>query len=252
MNIILLALLVGIFIIVFNYSSVEHFYDFLTSMIEFTRLDGSLIKRIKIGSSTSMYDSEVTNLFRQDDVIRINIPENYSVRIIYKFKNQSKGFGQTVNLVAGSYDIYRLIENKEIYQIDISHNFGLSTNYNDLLVRDWDGNIIYTGSRLVPIDWDLIYSNYGYDDYYIYYPREKLIRTNYYWNYPRHKFYRPSDRINTYRTRDRIHSYRPNRDHGRVDSGNVFQGKGQFVTTDGVPLTRGKGQWILPTGQNPR
>ena len=98
MNLKLVIFLIGICIFVFSYSSVENFFNVGTNMIEFTRLDGSLIKKIKPGSSTSLYDQEVLNLFRQDEVIRINIPENYQVRIIYKFKNESKGFGKTINL----------------------------------------------------------------------------------------------------------------------------------------------------------
>ena len=55
-----------------------------SNMIEFTRLDGSLIKKIKIGSSYSLYDYEIINFFKQDDIIRINIPISYYVKIIYQ------------------------------------------------------------------------------------------------------------------------------------------------------------------------
>ena len=192
---ILMALVLIVIIIIFNYSHIENFFDLDSNMIEFTRLDGSLIKKIKVGSSTSMYDQEVLNLFRQDQVIRINIPDNYTVRIIYKFRNESKGFGKTVDLPSGSFDISKLEENKQIFQIDISHDYGLVNNFTDLLVRDIDGNIIYSGPEIVPIDWDLVYTNFGYDDYYIYYPSTNILKTNYYYNYPRYKLYLPSKRI---------------------------------------------------------
>ncbi len=292
---ILLFLLIVICLLVFTYSSIETFLNTWTSMIEFARLDGSLIKKIKIGSSTSLYDSEVINLFRQDEVIRINIPENYTVRIIYKFKNESKGFGKTINLNSGSYDITKTDGNKQIYQIDVSQNFGLSTNYSDylnypnyldynsLIIRDFDGNVLYTGSRLVPIDWDLIYTTFGYDDYYVYYPSSNFVRTYYYSNYPRYKLYRPSDRIlkyshyPLYKSHDPFYRYRNELNyhgtHGVISSPTnrikhsnltnpsnkpnpkIIQGKAQLLNSNLEPLIRGKGQWILPnmkTTHNPK
>ena len=69
-----LLLLIGIIILmIFNYQHIENFFDLGSNMVEFTRLDGSLIKKVKVGSSTSLYDQEVVNLFRNDQVIRINI-----------------------------------------------------------------------------------------------------------------------------------------------------------------------------------
>ena len=271
-----LQLLVAIIILViFNYPYIENFFDLGSNMIEFTRLDGSLIKKVKVGSSTSLYDQEVLNLFRKDQVIRINIPDNYTVRIIYKFRNESKGFGKTIELISGSYDISKLEENKQIFQIDISHNYGLVNNLrdSDLLIRDIDGNIIYSSPEIIPIDWDLVYTNFGYDDYYIYYPSSNLLKTNYYFNYPRYKLYLPSKRIQRqkyYSTgiRDKYNRYRSEFD---TDSGQLFmeppnritvgmgkaqlldkqerplvRGKAQLLDKQERPLVRGKGQWILP------
>jgi len=195
---ILLFVLIIIILFVVNYSPIEQFINtYNSNMLEFTRLDNSLIKKIKIGSSSSLYDQEVLNLFKNDDVIRINIPDNYTVRIIYKFKNESKGFGKTINLNTGSYDISKTIGNKIIYQIDISNIQGLNENINlnEIFIKDTNGEIIYSGPDYVPINWDLIYANYGYDNYYIYYPSSNVIKTNYYYNFPRYKMYKPSNRI---------------------------------------------------------
>ena len=79
-------MIVAIWFIVY-YLPIEQFVDiFNTSMIEFTRLDGSIIKKVKVGSSSSLYDQEVLNLFRQDDVIKVTVPSGYKIKIIYKFK----------------------------------------------------------------------------------------------------------------------------------------------------------------------
>ena len=194
---ILLFIVICIIWFVIKYLPIEQFMNIYNeNMIEFTRLDDSLIKKFKIGSSNSFYDQEVLNLFRQDEVIRINIPENYTVKIIYKFKNASKGFAKTIELPSGSYDISKTINNKIIYQIDVRNSFGLNVKTSNLIIRDPDGEIIYSGPEYIDIDWDTIYTDYGYDDYYIYYPSTNKVNTYYYYNYPRYKLYSPSNRIN--------------------------------------------------------
>ncbi len=275
---VIFLLLVIVIIGVFSYSSIEHFFDLGSNMIEFTRLDGSLIKKIKVGSSTSLYDQEVLNLFRLDQVIQIVIPENYSVKIIYKFRNEAKGFGKTIYLDAGSHDISKIIGNKQIFQIDVSYDYGVSNGFglSDLVIRNIDGHIIYTGPQAIPIDWDLIYTNFGYDDYYIYYPSSKTVKSYYYYNYPRYKLYWPSRRMQREKyyshnsNKDKFYRYRSEYDsntgdflrepperitvhdnnHKRKDSIPVIRGKGQWLDKDANPIIRGKGQWIMPDKKN--
>ena len=181
---ILVILLLCICIYLINSNSIEQFMN-NSNMIEFTRLDGSLIKKIKIDSSYSLYDYEIINFFKQDDIIRINIPISYYVKIIYKFKNVSKGFGQTIELNDGSYDIHKYINDKIIYQIDIQQVF--QPNFKDLIITDNVGDNIYTNSyfyrsvpRYIPINRNI------YNSYYPIIP---------YYNYPRYNLYPPSKRL---------------------------------------------------------
>lgn len=192
---ILFFLIIIIFLIIFNYPYIDNFFNLDSNSIEFTRLDGSLIKKVKVELSISLYDQEVLNLFTKNNVIKINIPDNYMVQIIYKLKNESKSFGKTVNLLSGIYEISKLIENKQIFQINIINNNEIINDPNDLLIRDNDGNIIYSSPEIIPIDWDIIYTNFGYDDYYIFYPSTNILKTDYYLNHPRYKLYLPSKRI---------------------------------------------------------
>ena len=195
---ILFFLIIIIFLIIFNYPYIDNFFNLDSNTIEFTRLDGSLIKKVKVVASLSLYDQEVLNLFTKNNIIKINIPDNFTVRIIYKLKNESKSFSKTVNLLSGIYKISKLVENKQIFQIDITNNNEIindSNDSNDLLVKDIDGNIIYSSPEMIPIDWDIIYTNFGYDDYYIFYPSTNILKTNYYLNYPKYKLYLPSKRI---------------------------------------------------------
>ena len=198
-NKILLILLICIFIyLLINIIPIEKFINIYgENMIEFTQLDGTLIKKFKIGSFLSLYDQEVINLFIHNETIRINIPKNYFVKIIYKFKNESKGFGQIIELYNGVYDINKYNNNKIIYQIDIlpTNQLNLNNNFTNLTITDNTGEIIYTGPEYIPIDWDIIYENNGYDDYNIYYPSTNTIIPYYYYNFPRYNLYLPSTKI---------------------------------------------------------
>ena len=183
---ILFILFLCICIYLVNSNSIEEFMNIYNSnMIEITRLDGSLIKKIKVGSSYSLYDYEVIKLFTQDDIIRINIPNSYYVKIIYKFKNESKGFGQTIELYEGSYDIHKFINNKIIYQIDIQQV--IQPNFKDLIITDNIGYNIYRDPYFIRIDSDYIpYSRNIYNSNYPLIP---------YYNYPRYNLYPPSKRL---------------------------------------------------------
>jgi hypothetical protein len=106
-------------------------FDGLSDMLEFTKLDDSLIRRYKVNSGYNLYDTDINNLFRNDDVIRMKIPMNYGVKVIYKFKDSSKknGFAKTLEFPEGSYDIKKTIGDKIIDQIIIKNLYGLNNNY---------------------------------------------------------------------------------------------------------------------------
>lgn len=194
---ILLFIVICIIWFVINYLPIEQFMNIHNeNILEFTRLDDSIIKKVKIGSSNSFYDQEVLNLFRQDDIIKINIPKNYTVKIIYKLKNESKEFAQIIRLSSGSYNIPKTINSKVIYQIDIHNLFGLNVKPSELSITDPDGDLIYSGPENIDINWNTIYTDFGYDDYNIYYPSANKVKTYYYNNYPRYKQYNASNRIN--------------------------------------------------------
>ena len=217
-----IIIIVGIFLI---FSSTENFMDLNSNMIEFTKLDGSLIKKIKLGSSNSLYDNDVLDLFKQDEVIRVHIPNNYSVSTIYKFKN-TNNFAKTVELADGFYDIQKSFDDKIISQIDIRNNLGLNqniisdTDMQYVMVRNYYGDILYRNNVNYPIDWDQIYSQYGYDNYYVNYPTG-IISPYYYYNHPRYKLYNPSNYYNHYNYYNNYgrRNYR-GRNYGRNNRGN--------------------------------
>lgn len=168
-----LILIITIFVLSNNI--VEGFYNF-NDMVEFTKLDDSLIRRYKIGSSYNLYDSDVLNLFRNDQVIRIKIPINYVAKIIYKYNDNNKGFAKTIELIEGNYDIKKSMGDKTIDQIIIKN-----INNSNLIYRD----PIYPR-------YDYYYQRYDYPRYN--YPRYDYPRYNYpiyrpfYNSYPRHQY----------------------------------------------------------------
>jgi len=77
-----------------------------------------------------------------------------------------------------------LIKNKKIDN--------MTNNKNDyIIVKNNRNDILYYGDAIINIDWDWIYSNYGYDNYYITFPSGKII-PYYYYNHPRYNLYNPA------------------------------------------------------------
>ena len=54
------------------------------------------------------------NLFKNDSVIRMVVPEGYVARVIYKFKDTTKGFSRTLDFESGYHDINSHIKNEII------------------------------------------------------------------------------------------------------------------------------------------
>jgi hypothetical protein len=152
--IIILIIIVAIWV---KYN-MEYFSDL--DMITFEKLDGSLIKKFKIGSSFSLYDSEIKNLFKDERIIRMIVPSSYNAKIIYKFSD-GKGFAKTMDYSEGSYDIREKVDNTIMTQIDIN--------------TEPIGNII----QVVPSYWG--YNPYGYRRtiYHSGYPRYRRLRRHY-------------------------------------------------------------------------
>lgn len=188
----------------------EMFSEFEDGILKFTRLDGSFIKKFKIGSVYSLYDKDVTNLFKQDKVIRVYIPIGYTARIIYKFKDD-KGFAETIDLDHGAHDIKMLKgDDKIIDQIEAKSKTGLNVPLapgQKIVVTNSAGDIIYSFDGEDQIDWNLIYTDYGLDNYYIVSPWGR--RLFYYTDYPTYQHYRRPSRY--YRRPIRRYPNRPRR-----------------------------------------
>ena len=57
-------------------------------------------------------EQEIINLFKNNDIIQIKIPDNYIARIVYKEN-------KIINLPAGKHDVHKYLDDKIIYHIDI-------------------------------------------------------------------------------------------------------------------------------------
>jgi hypothetical protein len=98
-------------------------------MVVFRNIDDTIIKPFNIESFYSIYDNELKNLFNNSEIIRVNIPLNYSIILRYSFNNDLSIFGKIIELNNGVYDIYKYTSNKIINQIDI-----INMIYNNKLV----------------------------------------------------------------------------------------------------------------------
>jgi hypothetical protein len=121
-----LLLFVLLVILLINHSNdIENFIDF-TDMVEFKRLDDSLIKKFRTNTTYNLYDTDINFLFRNDDVIRVVIPFNHYVKLIYKYKedDDKKGFAKTIELVEGEHDIKKKYSKDKILDQIIINNIG--------------------------------------------------------------------------------------------------------------------------------
>jgi hypothetical protein len=139
-----------------------------TDMVEFNRLDDSLIKKFRTNITYNLYNNDIKFLFRNDSVIRINIPFNHYVKLIYKYKENGNrtGFAKTIELDEGSHDI--------------KQTFGRDKELDQIVINNIGGRDIYYEPQLYPR------RNYHYPFY--------SYRTI---NYPRHWF----------KSRHRYHHY---------------------------------------------
>lgn len=150
MNIILLAIIIGFILLILtkNENENEHFIDIYNNILLFTRLDDVLIKSYNVNSFINLYDNELMNLF-VDNIIRINIPLNYSVTLRYALINNLSIIGKITELQHGIYDIPKINGDKIINQIDIKNMIGYN---NDLLANSNVG---------IPMYWDTdLYNSY--------------------------------------------------------------------------------------------
>ena len=148
MNIILLAIIIGVILLILTRNENEHFIDIYNNILLFTRIDDVLIKSYNVNSFINLYDNELMNLF-VDNIIRINIPLNYSVTLRYALINNLSIIGKITELQHGIYDIPKINGDKIINQIDIKNMIGYN---NDLLANSNVG---------IPMYWDTdLYDSY--------------------------------------------------------------------------------------------
>lgn len=145
MKIILLAIIIGLILIILSntFSFNENFIDIYSNMVTITQTDGLMIENYKVDTFDSLYGKKLMDLFI-NDIIRINIPFNYSVTLKYSFKNDPSIISKTVELTHGTYDINKFTSDKIITQIDIKNMIGYNnellatSNVNIPMYRDTD------------------------------------------------------------------------------------------------------------------
>ena len=71
-----------------------------------------------------------------------------------------------------------------------------NNNNNDIIIKNNNNDILFIAKTENEIDWDLIYSKHGYNDYYIIYPDGK-VKTFYYMLYSKYILYNNS-KYNSY------------------------------------------------------
>ncbi len=156
-------------------------FDIIKNTLIIKNDSDEIIKEINLDPSSPSYihEDEIKNLFKLKTKLILIVPPEYTVRIIYKDIDTG---AKSVELSEGIHNINSFDDNKKINKIEILNN-----NYDGINIIDKNNEILYTFGNENEIDWDIIYSYYGLDDYYIGYPWGRSI---YYYNtYPRYRYY---------------------------------------------------------------
>lgn len=200
MNTRIILFLIILLVIGFVFNMPVENFSFEDGMLVFTRLNGSLIKKFKINSNMNISSNDVQNLFSTDNTIRLWVPPNHTVNVIYKLKNG--GYSRTIEFPEGAHDLKNNFEGNEfIEHIESRSTYtvspGTKSSGNKILVVNREGETLLTSDIDSNINWDLIYTDYGLDDYYVVYPWGR--RLYYYYNYPYYRNYRNYRKYRKYR-----------------------------------------------------
>lgn len=93
-------------------------------------LNNEIIKEYNIKSSYNINGNELLNLFNNNDIIKIDIPFNYSITVKYSFNVNPNIIGKVIELTNGVYDINKYTSDKTISQIEIRNTI----NYDNQLL----------------------------------------------------------------------------------------------------------------------
>jgi len=128
---IILIIVAIIIILLLSCSNKEQFTNELNqNILRVKTLNDIVIKEYNIRSPYNINGNELLNLFNNNDIIRIDIPFNYSITIKYTFNVNPNIIGKTIELTNGVYDINKYTSDKTISEIEIKNTI----NYDNQLL----------------------------------------------------------------------------------------------------------------------
>ena len=128
---IILIIVAIIIILLLSCSNKEQFTNELNqNILRVKTLNNVVIKEYNIRSPYNINGNELLNLFNNNDIIRIDIPFNYSINIKYSFNVNPNIIGKTIELTNGVYDINKYTSDKTISEIEIKNTI----NYDNQLL----------------------------------------------------------------------------------------------------------------------
>ena len=191
---IITIIFIGLLFYLFTIKTNENF-----QLVKITTPDNQLLKTIRMGQEINYEGDDLKKLFGTKDEIKFSIPVNYE---LYITKND--------NIITYQNGLHTINKNG-VTKIKI-----IKVKQFTYLIKDYIGNIVAVVPDINGIDWDDLYVNYGYDDYWIYYPNN-YIRPYYYFNHPRYNPRRyPYTRKRTTTARSRLRDLRRIKDGRRI------------------------------------
>ena len=89
------------------------------------------------------------------------------------------------------FEKFTKITNNNIITNDNNNDIIIKINNNDIIIKNNNNDILFISKTENEINWDTIYNNHGYNDYYIIYPDGK-VKTFYYMLYSKYILYNNS------------------------------------------------------------
>jgi hypothetical protein len=116
------------------------------------KMNNNILSNISINEYINLSNNTV---FRGHPKVKIIIPNNYNAEITYKYTDYTKLFAFKLQLPQGQHIIEKDIKDTMIDKIIIQKNYSL-TNVNMIMIKDFNGNIIYINDVNKPINWEAI------------------------------------------------------------------------------------------------
>lgn len=184
------------------YNEDDNDFD-LANEIRFVNNLGVKLASVEFGDEYYINKRQINSIFSDYNTINIIIPKymkNVKLELYYKLNKSIKNITlttniNTINKIHEGHILSKIKISKTVDENDYSYDKKYLPNNEFVIIKDLRGSILYSTPGY--IDWDFVYSMYGYDNYLVQYPNG-FERVFHYYYHPNYSRYRPSSYYKNY------------------------------------------------------